>query len=82
MISASVAVIMNQVRKVYHWKTAKAFAMLMEIAKDLNTGPGVVGGAIHVQIRIRPQHSLIQGTHGSPRLFTKKVTTCYKECIW
>ena len=28
---------------VSHWMTARAFAMLMRIAKELNTGPGIVG---------------------------------------
>ena len=67
---------------VSHWKTARAFAMLMRIAKELNTGPGVECIVVNAQIRIRSQSSPIQGTPISPRLFTKKVTARYKECIW
>ena len=60
---------------VRHWKTARAFAMLMRIAKELNTGPGVVCIVLNAQIRIRPQRGApIQGAPISPRLFTKKVT--------
>ena len=67
---------------VSHWKTARAFAMLMSIAKELNTGTGVVCIARNAHIRIRPQSTPIQDTPIFPPLFTKKVTARYKECLW
>ena len=71
---------------VSHWMTARAFAMLMRIAKELNTGPGIVGIVIgrvlNAQIWIRPQRTPIQWTPVSPRLFTKKITVRHEERTW
>ena len=78
-VGVMIAMMTSMVR---HWKTARAFAILIIIAKELNTGPGKVCIVLNAQIPIRPQRSPIQGTPFSPRLFTKKVTARYKECIW
>ena len=81
-ISACVAELIAMMsNQVYHWKTAGAFAILMTIAKELNTGPGLVA-VINVRIRTRPQRTTIQMTLGSLRLFTKKVMAHYKESMW
>ena len=77
---ASLIAMMKQV--VYHWKTARAFAILMRVAKELNTGPGVVWVVINVRIRTRPQSTPLHGTITSPRLFTEKVTAHFKVCVW
>ena len=66
---------------VSHWKTARAFAILMRIAKELNTGPGKMRFVLNVQ-PIPPKNSPIQGAAISPHLFTKKVSARYKEWIW
>ena len=79
-ISVSVIIAMMG-KEVYHWKTARAFAILMRLAKELNTGPVVVC-AINVRIQTRPQRTPIQRTFGSPRLFTEKVTAPFKVCVW
>ena len=67
-------------KRVSHWKTARAFAMLMRIAKELNTGPGKICIVSDVQIWIT-KRSPIQGANISPHLFTKKLSARYKECI-
>ena len=42
-ISAGVAFLIAMIgNQVHHWKTARAFAISMRVAKELNTGPGVV----------------------------------------
>jgi hypothetical protein len=74
-ISAGVAILIAMIgRKVSLWKTARAFAIMMRIAKELNTGPGVVCGVLNVEIRIRPHRLPIRGAPLSPRLFTKKIS--------
>ena len=65
---------------VCRWKTARVFAILMRIAKELNTGPGKICFVSNVQ-PIPPKKSPIQGAAISPHLFTKKVSARYEERI-